>query len=215
MSEARRFLFDTSFDSARDRDPGAEGEEAAEAPVFTEAELEQARAASLASGRESGFREAAASIEQSIARSLETIAGQIAELEKTLGQDGRRRDNEALEAAMAVLRKLFPGLAARHGLSEVETLVGECLERVREEPRVVIRVADPLLDSLRDRLDALSQSAGFEGRIVLLAEDALGVGDARVEWADGGAERDTAGVWRRVEDILAHAALESDCDSVE
>ena len=210
MTQARKFLFDTSFDAVWDADPGGEGEDGAKAPVFTEAELEQARAECLESGREAGFREAAASIEQTIARALEAIAGQLPDLKETVVQDARRRDSEALAAAMAVLRKLFADLTARHGLAEVEALVAECLERIREEPRVVIRVADPLLDSLRARLDALAEGCGFEGKIVLLAEEGLGAGDARVEWADGGAERDTAGIWRQVEDILARAAPETE-----
>jgi flagellar assembly protein FliH len=42
---------------------------------------------------------------------------------------------------------------------------------------------------------------GFEGRLVVLAEPDIGFGDCRVEWADGGLNRDRA----RIEAAIAEA----------
>ena len=53
----------------------------------------------------------------------------------------------------------------------------------------------------------LSAQSGYEGKIVLIAEEALLPGDARVEWADGGAERDSARLWRQIDEIVARASL--------
>ncbi len=106
---------------------------------------------------------------------------------------------------MTVVRKLFPSLAQRHGLDEVEGLVAECLGRLRDEPRVVVRVADELLDPLKAHMDRLSEHSGFEGRVVLLADEGLSDSDVRVEWADGGAERDSGRLWREIDEILARA----------
>ena len=206
MTQAQKFLFETCFDGPEAGDPQFRGEEGAEAPVFTEAELEQARAEALAAGREQGFRDAAASLEQAIAGTLDAIAGRFAELMEGAKRDSRRRDSEALAAAMTVLRKMFPALSGRHGLAEIEALVAECLERLREEPRLVIRVADQMLDPLRERLDGLAERCSYEGRIVLMADEALEAGDGRVEWADGGAERDSGRLWRQIDGILARAA---------
>ena len=58
-----------------------------------------------------------------------------------------------------------------------------------DEPRIVVRVNDSLLDTLRERLDGIAAGAGFAGRLVLLADPALSPGDARIEGADGGVER--------------------------
>jgi flagellar assembly protein FliH len=66
-----------------------------------------------------------------------------------------------------------------------------------------VRVNDALLDILRERLDALASGIGFNGRIIAIADPAVAPGDARIEWADGGAERDSARAWA---DIDAHIA---------
>ncbi|MBX6322342.1 MAG: flagellar assembly protein FliH, partial [Rhodospirillaceae bacterium] len=70
-----------------------------------------------------------------------------------------------------------------------------------------VRLHDSLLDPLRERLDAVAAGAGFEGRIVILADPAMPVGDCRVEWADGGIERDTDRLWRDIEAALARHAV--------
>ena len=73
---------------------------------------------------------------------------------------------------------------------------------MRDEPRIVVRVADDLLDALRDRLSQVARAAGFQGKIVLLSDDTLQDSAVRLEWADGGAERDPAQTWREIDDIL-------------
>jgi flagellar assembly protein FliH len=66
----------------------------------------------------------------------------------------------------------------------------------------VLRVAREIYEPLRERLDALAKAAGYAGRIVLLVDDAIAAGDARVEWADGGAERNLAGQCAEITELL-------------
>lgn len=204
MNSVQKFLFETSFD-------GDAGAAAADAPsqagpaAYGERDLELARDEGFAAGREQGLKEAATSIDNAAARALEAVAEQLQTLGPALRQDATRRDGEALRAAVTIVRKLFPQTVKVHGKSEVEGLIAQCLAQLRDEQRMVIRVADELLDPLHERLGDLSADCGFEGKIVLLAEEAFLPGDARVEWADGGAERDSARLWREVDEIVARA----------
>ena len=45
---------------------------------------------------------------------------------------------------------------------------------------------------IRERLDAMTRARGFEGRLVVIAEPDVAIGDCRIEWADGGLARDRA-----------------------
>ena len=51
-------------------------------------------------------------------------------------------------------------------------------------------------------------SAGFRGKVVLLADDGLGASDCRLEWADGGAERKLERIWNEVEELVRRALHE-------
>ncbi|MCH8000732.1 MAG: hypothetical protein IIA34_03590 [Proteobacteria bacterium] len=202
MSMSAKFLFDTSFDPEDMDRSGMPGQKPAK-PKFGEEDLEKARTDGFAAGKESGRQEVMQSIEQQISTALNAISGQLTGLSQAQVQASERQARSAVEAALTVMRKMFPHLASRHGLAEIESLVCDCLERLRTEPRIVIRVADSLLDRVEQRVSQLAACAGFDGKIVFLSQEGLHPGDIRVEWADGGAERDSDRLWHEIDQIIA------------
>ncbi|HVA15524.1 MAG TPA: hypothetical protein VNF99_19910 [Stellaceae bacterium] len=199
MALPQKFTFDVSFDHL-DGPSSRSGTERR----FTRAELEATRQAALAEGHAAGLAEAAKAAAALSADSLAAIARGVVAL--LAAQDATTADTQrrALAAMQSIVAKLVPGLAAKDPLGEVETFAAKCLNEAIEEPRIVLRVAPEIYEPLRERLDALAATAGYAGRIVLLAEDALAAGDARVEWADGGAERNLAGQCEQIDTLLAH-----------
>ena len=202
MSMSAKFLFDTSFDP-EDMDRSVMPGQKPAKPKFGEEDLEKARTEGFAAGKESGRQEVMQSIEQQISTALSAISGQLTGLSQAQVQASERQARSAVEAALTVMRKMFPHLASRHGLAEIESLVCDCLERLRTEPRIVIRVADSLLDRVEQRVSQLAACAGFDGKIVFLSQEGLHPGDIQVEWADGGAERDSDRLWHEIDQIIA------------
>jgi flagellar assembly protein FliH len=201
MSMSDKFLFDTSFEP-EDMDGSVMPGQKPAKPKFGEADLEKARTEGFAAGKESGRQEAMQSIEQQISQTLSAISEQLTGLSQAQVQASERQTRGAVEAALTVVRKMFPRLAGRHGLTEIESVVCDCLERLRTEPRIVIRVADSLLDQVEQRVIQLAAGAGFDGKIVFLSQEGLQPGDIRVEWADGGAERDSDRLWHEIDQII-------------
>jgi len=119
---------------------------------------------------------------------------------------------KSVELAMAIVKKLHPALVERQGLAEIESVLGQCLESLKQEPRLVAYVHSARLDALQERLTQLSGSAGFEGRVVLIGDDAMGESDCRVEWADGGVEREAGRIRRSIEDALTRYIAADDRD---
>jgi flagellar assembly protein FliH len=204
MAQPQRFLFDVSFDRLDEDDGNGPG--SAAKPRFTQAELEAARAEGMAQGRSAALAEATRSTEARLADACQALSSAIEQIvaERT------RLENETERAAIglvrAVLHRAFPALAARDPLAELEGFVARTLGEVFDEPRIVLRVSDALFEPLRDRLPALSQAAGYSGKLVLLADPALTDGDGRIEWADGGAERDLALPLTELDQILSRPA---------
>jgi len=201
MNAPQKFLFERSFETV---DPPGAPRKAVKEPVktYSEAELSRAHDDGYAAGKQAAEHAAAQAIERHVAQALTTLNRQLAELGKAQAEAVERRSREAVQAALAVIRKLFPKLAQTHGLTEIEAVVAECLGQLHEEPRIVIRVADPLLDAVKERVMAMAAQVGFDGKIVLLAQDDLQAGDVRVEWADGGAERDSNLLWREIDAVV-------------
>jgi flagellar assembly protein FliH len=203
MALAQKFLFDVSFDQPEE--PAAELRKAPPEPTFTRAELEAARAEGAAQGRSAALAEAAQSAASRTAAALGTIETGIAALLEARAALVGALEQQALVLLRAALTKALPALCRKDPLSELEALVARCLGEALDEPRIVVRVGDALFDPIQKRLGAIAQANGFAGKLVLLAEPALADGDARIEWADGGAERDTSRLAAEIDAVLARA----------
>jgi flagellar assembly protein FliH len=184
----RKFLFDTDFAG------GADGTSAG--PAITLAEHAQKLAEAEAAGREQGYAQAQsdAAVESSrrLAEALDRIGAAIAVANKALAAIETRLECEAVEVAVAVARKLAPALIAREPFAEISALAGDCFRQLVAAPHVAVRVNDALYAVAKEKLDDIVRAKSFEGRLVVLAEPDIALGDCRVEWADGGINRDNA-----------------------
>ncbi len=200
-SPRRKFLFETCFDGTEDAvlgDPDA----GSPPPRYGEEDVVKARADGMAAGLEAAREDAVVKAGQTLIEVSERIADGLGRLFDARADLERQINKEAVDATLVMLGKLFPGLAEAHGLDEVEALIGECLSRTVQEPRIVVRLAESQLDTMARRIDSVTAAKGYEGKVVLLADENVAIGDAVVEWADGGATRDST---RLVEEIEAAA----------
>lgn len=201
MTVVSKFLFDTEFES--DIDAGnASDRENAKPQTFSVEELELAKQEAFAAGAVAGREEAERQTARLLADALATVSTGLDRILAEADAQHAARQRVAIAAVTEIARRLLPSLCKREALSEIEALVGECLARLTDEPRLVIRVNDQLLDPMRQRLDGLAGATGFAGRIILLADSSLQPTDARVEWADGGAERNVQSVWHEIEGAI-------------
>jgi flagellar assembly protein FliH len=188
MSAAAKFLFDVDFAKGADLKP--------DVPMIalTEhaAKLAEAEAEAYRMGFTEAQAEAKAEADRRVAASLECIAERFTGVTTALQAVEARLECEAVEVAVAVARKLAPTLVAREPFAETAALASECFRQLGSTPHVAVRVNDALYAVTREKLDDIARASGFEGRLVVLAEPEIGVGDCRIEWADGGVDRDSA-----------------------
>lgn len=199
MPATRRYLFDTSFDAPDDAAPARSPAE----PRFTLAEIEAARAGGVAAGREAALAEVAQQTEQRIAAAIEALSGEAAQLLAFSQDVAAATERQAVALLRAALHKLAPALCRKDPLAEIEALLAQCLSEALDEPRLVLRVAESVFDLAQPRLAAIAAANGYAGRLVLLADAQLAEPDCRVEWADGGAERDSQRLVAAIDELIA------------
>ncbi|HYH38767.1 MAG TPA: FliH/SctL family protein [Azospirillum sp.] len=156
-----------------------------------------------AAGLEEGAAAARAEIEGSdaalAAHALDRIAQGVEALLTRFEAEKKARSDQPVHIALAIVRKLMPEMARQHGLAEIEGLVRACLTDLLDEPRLVIRVAPDALELVRPHLEETITRSGFDTRLMVVADANLGPGDCRIEWAEGGAERDTTTLLAEIE----------------
>jgi flagellar assembly protein FliH len=123
---------------------------------------------------------------------LERIAVNLGKANEALQAIETRLECEAVEVAVAVARKLVPTLIAREPFAEIATLASDCFRELVSSPHIAVRVNDAVYATAKEKLDDIARARTFEGRLVVLAEPEVALGDCRIEWADGGINRDSA-----------------------
>lgn len=200
MAGIRKFQFDVDFDAPPAAAPSADvAPPPPPPPSYGETELAAAKAEAFAAGRDAGRAEAARETERRSAAALGAIGAALESVAPMCRQAFDESRNAALSLAAAVATKLVPALLRGNAVAAVQAAVADILPRVIDEPRLVIRVEDSLVDPLREPIDALAARSGFAGRLILLGDARVEGADCRIEWADGGAEHDIARLTREIE----------------
>lgn len=208
MSAVRKFLFDRSFDEEEELDEEEIEEEVEEAepevivPTFSEEEMKAAREEAFASGKEEGINEAAAATEREIVGALEKLGGKFGELFKSQEEADSSILESAISVAVAITRKVFPTLNEQNALKEIERMVTLTMEKILEEPRIIVYVNPELTGPLTERLGGLAEKADYKGEVEVAAADDMPPGDCRVEWSGGGAKRNMDELWQEIDGVV-------------
>jgi flagellar assembly protein FliH len=193
MKPTAKYLFDEDF---------ATGSK----PTITVVEAERRREDAEAQAHRKGFAlgqaHARGEAAQRIAAALGVIGEGLSRLDQSLGGIEARLETEAVEVAVAVAAKLAPQLIAREPFAEISALANECFHQLVTAPHIVIRVGNEIYDDAKDKLEEIARAKGFEGRLVVLADEAMAPGDCRIEWADGGVNRDSAATLSAIDDMV-------------
>jgi flagellar assembly protein FliH len=183
MSAPVKFLFEDDF---------ASGYGSSSRRTISVAAHEAALERAEADGFRKGMNAAEAKIEGRATSSLERIAQAITAMAQELSALEARLEAESVEVAVAVASKLAPELIAGEPLAEIGALASSCFQQLIAAPHVVVRVAEQIYEIAQPRLEQIAHLNGFEGRLVVIAEPGMALGDCRIEWADGGLARDRA-----------------------
>jgi flagellar assembly protein FliH len=196
MSAPAKFLFDIDFAAGSEREP-----------TITLAEHALKLAEAETAGHRTGYAEAqtdaGVEADRRIAGALDRIAVSLGEANSTLKAIEARLECEAVEVAVAVARKLAPALIEREPFAEVSALASDCFRELIASPHIVVRVNDALYAAAREKIEGIARAHGFEGRLVVLGELGVDLGDCRVEWADGGINRDSAAADAAISEAVA------------
>jgi flagellar assembly protein FliH len=183
MSAPAKFLFDVDFAASAERE--------ATIPLAEHAiKLAEAETAAHRRGYAEAQTDAKIETDRRIAGALERVALSLGEANGTLGAIEARLECEAVEVAVAVARKLAPALVEHEPFAEIAALASSCFRELIAAPHIAVRVSESLYAAAREKLGDIARTHGFEGRLVVLGEPGIALGDCRIEWADGGVNRD-------------------------
>jgi flagellar assembly protein FliH len=196
MSPPAKFLFDHDFAAKAEVKPAI--------PLaLHEANLVDADAAGYRRGYAAAKAEILAEAEQRTAAALERITAALESLMRGLSGVEAMLETEAVDVAVAVGKKLAAALIGREPLAEISALAMDCFRHLVTAPHVVVRVNDAQHASVGKPIEEMVRARGLASHLVVLAEPDIHTGDCRIEWADGGVNRDRSATEAVIDEAVA------------
>ncbi len=196
MAAPAKFLFDQDFA------PNAEVKPTV-ALAAHEATLTDAETAGYRRGYAAAKAEIIAEAEQRSAAALQRVAGKLEEVARGLSGVEARLETEAVDVAVAVAKKLAAALIQREPLAEIAALATDCFRNLVAAPHVVVRVSEAQQATVAKPIEDLVRARGLNAHLVVLAEPGIQIGDCRIEWADGGVNRDRAAIEATIDEAVS------------
>jgi flagellar assembly protein FliH len=194
----RKFMFDRSFDDATVVHRAQERKPVLMKPEQIDALRKEGFDAGFDAGKQADKDEQMVRLSLLMTLIEENITAVVARLD----QMAREQEVNARHLVLAIAKKLLPTFTAQNGMQEIEALLAETLREMVREPRLVVRVHEGQFDIINERIQAIAVQRAYPGKVIVLADDDVAAGDCRVEWADGGVERNTQATWRAVEQTI-------------
>jgi flagellar assembly protein FliH len=191
-------MFDRSFDAAASAQRAVERKPVLMKPEQIDALKKEFYDAGFAGGKEAGKGEQAALL----AATLGLIEKNIESLMQSLETMRSEQSHNTRDVILAIAKKIVPDLAARHGLAEIETLLDDSVRTMAREPRLVVRVNETQIDAVNEKIKSITARHAYAGQIMVIADAATAAGDCRIEWAEGGVERNIQATWDAVEQTM-------------
>ncbi len=176
----------------------------APSPALREA-LAEAEQRGREQGRAEGRAQAQAEQDAALARTLARLAEDASLLLARANDDRAVFEREAIAFATALAQKLAGDALARFPMDAIAQVARSSFEHLRGVPHLVVRVNEELVEKTEALMKKIARERGFEGRLVIMGEPEIAVGDARLEWADGGVVRDGARIGEAVARSIAGA----------
>lgn len=225
MAKMQKYLFDTDFTPPAEIDEEERRERALKLaeietfetpedepsppppppPTFSEEELAAAREEAHKEGFAAAMGEAESATERLISLSLSAIAAQMQQVEKRQAEANAERVADSINVARTIIKKMFPELVQKAGLDEIIGVIEDCVSKIDKPIRVVVRVFPEAVEPLRARIDETAKNAGFEGKMIVSGDPRIAPGDCRIEWGEGGAERDVGRIADEIDNVIDHS----------
>ncbi len=232
MATVRKFTFDTHFDDPHsgrptlgqalagdggastgrssmpppppepEPEPDPEPEDLGPPLVYTEEDMEIAREEAYVAGHTAALDDASVQAENAVAEAMVEAGHALRRLGQGVVEAHEAYGDLAARVAAEICRTLLPVTAEEYALAEISALVRTLLPNLIGQPRLIVRAHPEVRGALHRALTLTAEQAGFEGRLTVIGDETLTLSDCRLEWPDGGAERNTTRLWADIDALL-------------
>ena len=176
--------------------------------------LDAVRKEGFDEGLKAGMQSAEAEAQRAFPLAIENLLQQAVALHGAMDKTHRQALGHAAEIGQTIGKKLSAHLVARYPEAELAAVIADSMRSLEQAPHLVIRCHPDLVEPINKIAEAQAATSGFSGRLLVMGEPEIGLGDGRLEWADGGLVRDTSAIAEEIDTVVSawlDAQVETAC----
>lgn len=126
---------------------------------------------------------------------LKKIDANLCALEDSLAHTFSSKKQEVCDLVIAISKKVVGDAISSNTLSQIHDMVSDCLDVLNKNQSLVVYINPENADILREHFE-------YHESVIVKTDDRIAVGDAKVKWDSGEAERNTDAMWEDIQNIL-------------
>ena len=229
MQNTEKFMFDTIFDELDPILPEiedishateADNEEQLAAEIedtppktYSETDIAAARKEGFDEGKKLGANEILNTNEKILIDTLDAIANDIAIIQLEQKEVNQEISVNAARLAFAIVSKFFPKLNEQTAIDEINSVVTTVLGRLLGDLDIIIKVNPSISSELSDKLGSQSHQNSNEKKLSVISEEKIDVGDCKIEWLNGSAERNLNTLIEEIDEIILQNSVSDSVSS--
>ena len=170
--------------------------------LYSREELQAAEHLAEEKGYERGYYTAISEKEKAENLLLDSINNRLMTILSEVGAQTAEQEQSLLRFAVSLVRKLLPSLEEEVALKEVEAFISDNFKNFAKEGILSFRFHPDMVSKIAPKISRLAEKNDFSGRIAVHKDENLGLSDCKIEWNNGGVERNMEQTLSRVEDLL-------------
>lgn len=170
--------------------------------TYTQEELDEQLKRAEERGYERGFKSSAEDNEKQAIVLLENLNNKLMALVADAAGSQKQQEQNVLALSKEIVLKLLPSLAEENAVAEIERFLSGNFPNFSKEAKLSFYFHPDMLKRVQEIIASLANSNDFEGKISLHKDAALEIGDCKVEWENGGVEKNIHKMLEKVSNIL-------------
>jgi flagellar assembly protein FliH len=154
-------------------------------------------------GRKQAEREQA-DIEVKLLAMLEHYTNSIAPLFAHYRDMALQLQENMPKVALAVARKVAGDALAENAHIVITDIAAKACETMMNEPKLTITVRESMGDILEQKLQQIASRLPAATDIIIMRDPDMPAEDCRIEWKQGGMERNTGQMWQQLERVIGN-----------
>lgn len=155
---------------------------------------------------EKGFQAAESERETQNSRLLEEVNNRLLMLVANACEQECKLEDQAVSVACAAIHKLIPMLEKENSKEIVNNFLTDNFKNFKDEAKLAFYFNPDTIPFVQETIARLANIHDFEGKIALHKDSKLGLADCRIEWENGGVERQGNKMLEKVDNLLEEAS---------